>query len=261
MLSRSRAGLSVNAATVLTMPDPVDDLVQSIRAALADAGDATRAPAMQAYMRSAMPYRGVSAVPLRALCREVLDAHPLPDRASWERAVLALWDGAAYREERYAALALTRHRRHRPHQDVRTLGLYRHLVVTGAWWDYVDTIAAHNVGDLLAADPAGVTPVVRTWAVADDLWLRRTAVLCQLHRKAATDVALLREALEANLADSPFGSEFFVRKAVGWALRQHARTDPAWVLDFVALHDGRLSGLSRREALKHLSPPAARLAP
>ena len=84
------------------------------------------------------------------------------------------------------------------------------------------------------------------------MWLRRTAVLCQLHRKDQVDVDLLRHALEANLEDSRHGREFFVRKAVGWALRQHARADPDWVRAFVAEHEDRLSGLSRREALKHL---------
>ncbi len=94
--------------------------------------------------------------------------------------------------------------------------------------------------------------MVRQWAVDDDLWLRRTAMICQLHRKDDTDVDLLREVLEANLEDSRYGREFFVRKALGWALRQHARVDPDWVRAFVAEHEDDLSGLSRREALKHL---------
>ena len=164
-----------------------------------------------------------------------------------------LWDGATYREERYAAMALTRHRLYRAHQDPATLGLYRHLVVSGAWWDFVDSLASHNVGDLLAAHPAEVTPVVR------DVGRRRRPVAAA-HRDASasctartsTDVDLLRDALEANLEDSRHGREFFVRKALGWALRQHARVDPDWVRAFVAEHEDRLSGLSRREALKHL---------
>lgn len=235
------------------MPDLVDDL----RRRIAEAGDPERAPRMQAYMKSALPFRGVTAVPLRAICREVVAAHPLPDRTAWKAAVLALWDGAAYREERYAALAVAGHRLYRPHRDPAALDLYRHLVVTGAWWDLVDTIASQHVGDILDRYPAGVTPVVGAWAVDDDLWLRRTAVLCQLTRKGRTDVALLGFALEQNLEDSLHGREFFIRKALGWALREHARTDPDWVRAFVGEHEARLSGLTRREALKHLGghPP------
>lgn len=234
------------------MPDPVTELVRLVRRRIAEVADPGRAPRMQAYMRSSMPYRGVTSVPLRALCRKVYDAHPLPDRASWESCVRTLWDDAGYREERYAAMALTSHRLYRAHQDPETLGLYRHLVVSGAWWDFVDSLASHNVGAILATHPLDVTPTMRAWAVDDDLWLRRTAILCQLQRQEATDVDLLRDTLEVNLEGSRFGSEFFVRKAVGWALRQHARVDPDWVRAFVARHQDRLSGLSRREALKHL---------
>ena len=230
------------------MPDLVDEL----RRRIAEAGDPSRAPGMQAYMKSALPYRGVTSVPLRALTREVVAAHPLPDRATWEAVVRELWDGAEYREEWYAALAVARHPLYRAFQDLDTLTLYRHLLVTGAWWDVVDDIATHLVGDILAADPERLTPVMRAWAVDDDLWLRRTAVICQLGRKAGTDVDLLRYALAENLEDSRHGRDFFIRKAVGWALRQHARTDPVWVRAFVAAHEDRLSSLSRREALKHL---------
>ena len=228
------------------------DLVNELRRRIAEAGDPERAPQMQAYMKSALPFLGVSSVPLRAIHREVVAAHPVSDRAAWEAAVLELWDRAAYREERYAALAVAGHRLYRRHRDPAALDLYRHLVVTGAWWDLVDTIAAHHVREILERCPAEVTPVLERWAVDDDLWLRRTSMLSQLGRKGATDVDLLRFALEHNLEDSRHGREFFIRKALGWSLRDYARTDPDWVRSFVAEHEERLSGLSRREALKHL---------
>ncbi|NUR05555.1 MAG: DNA alkylation repair protein [Nocardioidaceae bacterium] len=234
------------------MPDAASTLARLVRDAVAAAGDPAKAPGMQAYMRSAMPFRGVQAGPLAAVCRSVFAAHPLPGRTAWEACVRELWDGASYREERYAAIALTGHPRYRGFQDPRTLPLYEHLVVTGAWWDHVDTVASNRVGPLLGGHADAVTPVLRAWAVADDLWLRRTAVIAQLARKGDTDLELLRYAVEANLEGTPFGREFFVRKAIGWALRQHARTDPVWVRAFVAEHEDRLSGLSRREALKHL---------
>ncbi len=234
------------------MPDRVTDLARLVRRRIAEAADPDRAPKMQSYMKSAMPYRGVTSALLRAICRTTYAEHPLGDRTEWEACVLTLWDDAAFREERYAALALTTHRLYRTYQDPRTLTLYRHLVVSGAWWDVVDSLATHNVGAVLAAHPAEVTPVASAWAVDDDLWLRRTAILCQLGRKADTDVDLLRFAVESNLDGSLHGREFFIRKAIGWALRQHARTDPEWVRSFVVEHEHRLSGLSRREALKHL---------
>jgi 3-methyladenine DNA glycosylase AlkD len=234
------------------MPDR--ELVEAVRAALAAEADPARAVAAQRYMRSAMPFRGVPMPRLRRLVGGLVVApeHRIADRPTYEATVLELWDAAAYREERYAATLLAGHPAYRVWQDPAALGLYRHLVTTGAWWDHVDDLASHHVGRVLAAHRAEVTPVMRGWAVEGDLWLRRAAVLCQLQHKADTDVRLLEEVLDANLLGSRFGDEFFVLKAVGWALRQHARVDPAWVRGYVASRDDRVSGLSRREALKHL---------
>lgn len=236
----------------LSQTEAVTALVTELRARIAEAADPDRAPAMQAYMKSQMPFRGVSAVPLRRICREVLAAHRLEGRAAWELAVRTLWDDAGYREERYATVALTGHRYYREFQDAVTLSLYRHLVVTGAWWDLVDDVAIHRVGPILRADPATVAPVIQAWARESDMWLRRTAILCQRASKAATDADLLADALCANLEGTTYGREFFIRKAMGWALREYARTDPDWVRSFVDEHHADLSGLTRREALKHL---------
>ena len=229
-------------------------VVEEIRRRLADQGDAARAVPMQAYMKSTMPFRGISAGDLRKLCRGVLDAYPLPDEAAWLVAVHELWDAAGYREERYAAIELTGHRAYRPYQHPGALELYRHLVVTGAWWDLVDPVATNRVGPILLAHREEVTPLIRSWAVDDDLWLRRTAIICQLQHKGGTDLDLLRHVVEQNLEGSRHGRQFFVRKAIGWALREHAKTDPDWVLGLVEEHRAQLSGLSRREALKHIGP-------
>jgi len=116
----------------------------------------------------------------------------------------------------------------------------------------VDDIASRKVGPILLRHHEAVEPVVREWAVCDELWLRRTAVICQLGAKDDTDLDLLEYALSSNLEGSAHGKVFWIRKAVGWALRQHARVDPDWVRAYVAAHDSELSGLSKREALKHL---------
>lgn len=199
-------------------------------------------------MKSAMPYRGISSPELTALLRPLVkDWHP-GSREAWEATVRALWDGATHREEWYAALTIARHRRARPWLDAGSLDLSRHLVVSGAWWDVVDVVAGHLVGAALRADRAAVTPVVRAWATDEHLWLRRTAVLCQLGARDDIDLDLLRHAIEANLDDA----SFWLRKAIGWALRDRARTDPAWVRAEIERLGDRLSALSRREATKHL---------
>lgn len=239
----------------MTTPSAPDSaLVVAVRAALAGAGDPVRAAGQQAYMKSSMPYRGLTSPELRTLLRPLLaDPGLAPaSREAWEADVRALWDDTAFREERYAALAVAGHRVARPWQDPDTLGLYRYLVETGAWWDLVDAVAADRVGPILLRHRKVVTPVMRSYAVDGHLWVRRTAVLAQLKHREETDLDLLSDVIDANLEGSTYGREFFIRKAIGWALRQHARVDPSWVRAFVESRGDRLSGLSRREALKHL---------
>ncbi|PRY42187.1 DNA alkylation repair protein [Umezawaea tangerina] len=221
------------------------DLVEAARAGLAEAADPVKAEGMRAYMKSAMPFRGVAKPERAKLARALFAAHPMPDRDTWRATALRLWREAEYREERYLALDLTG--AYRRWQDVDLLPLYDELVVTGAWWDFVDEVASRRVGPLLRAHPAEVAAVMRTWSGDADRWRRRTSVICQLGARWATDTDLLTDCVEATTADP----DFFLRKAIGWALRDYAKTDPAWVRDFVDTHPA-LSPLSRREALKHL---------
>ncbi len=120
--------------------------------------------------------------------------------------------------------------------------------MTGAWWDYVDEVAIRRVGPILRTDPISVAPVLRAWSTDDDIWRRRTSILAQIGSKADTDLDLLVDCLAPSLSHR----EFFVRKAIGWALREYAKTDPEWVRRYLAEHGKQMSGLSRREAAKHL---------
>ncbi len=162
-----------------------------------------------------------------------------------------LWDEAAYREEWYAAIALARHRRYRVWVDSDSMALWRHLIVTGGWWDVVDDVATHLVREVRVVNPDTEGLRLREWAVSDGLWLRRTAIIAQVGLTSRVDRGLLVDAIEPNLTDR----DVFIRKAIGWALRDHARVAPDWVRSFVDRHAGDLSGLSRREALKHLGAP------
>ncbi|WP_037370336.1 DNA alkylation repair protein [Amycolatopsis orientalis] len=223
-------------------------LITAVRAGLAELADPVKAPEMQAYMKSAMPFRGVPKPPRGTLMKTVLAEHVLPDRVTYTETVLALWREAEYREERYAAIDLSGHRAYRRWQDPELLEMYDELIVTGAWWDYVDEVAIRRVGPILRVHRAAVTPILRRWMTDADRWRRRTAVICQVSAKGEVDQKLLADAIEANLEDR----DFFLRKGIGWALRDHARAEPEWVRAFVRAHPG-LSPLSTREAMKHLS--------
>ncbi len=225
-------------------------LIVELRRELRRRADPAKAPAMKAYMKSSMPYRGVMTTPLRGLCRELFPKHPLAGFEEWSGVVLDLWRGARFREERYAAIALTGHAPYATHQTMKSLPIYEELIVTGAWWDYVDGIASSRLGGLLRTYPASMKPRMRAWGRDKDLWKRRSAILCQLAFKKETDLELLYACIEPNLADG----EFFIRKAIGWALRQYAWTDPIEVVRAVDRFGDRLSPLSRREALKNIAP-------
>lgn len=199
-------------------------------------------------MKSAMPYLGVGAVPLRAACKRVFARLTYATADAWRNDVLELWRNAEFREQRYAAIELTGIRPARPFQRIDALPMYEELIVTGAWWDYVDAIATHSLCAILRNDPAPMKEAMLEWARSTDLWKRRSAILCQIKAKHETDLDLLYACIEPSM-DS---TEFFLRKAIGWALRQYAWTDPEEVRRYVAANAARLSGLSKREALKNI---------
>jgi 3-methyladenine DNA glycosylase AlkD len=230
------------------------DVIDAVCRELERAGDPGRAAGQQAYMKSAMPFRGITSPTLRSALRPLLadPAYLLTERDEWEATVRALWDGARFREERYAALAICGHRLYKPWAgEPAAVPLYRHLVESGAWWDFVDEIASHRIGPILRAHPETEPDRMRSWAISGNLWVRRAAILSQLSSRDETDRRLLLDCITPNLADR----EFFIRKAIGWSLRQYARSGTAaagWVRDRVDELGPRLSPLSRREALKHL---------
>jgi 3-methyladenine DNA glycosylase AlkD len=224
-------------------------LLLRVRRELRRIADPRKAPWMQAYMKSAMPYHGVSAPAMRAACKRLFGEIELPTREAWRESVLQLWRGAKYREERYVAIGLTGDKRAAGFQTPAAMPLYEEMIVTGAWWDFVDDVASHRVGPILRDDPAPMRKKMLAWSRSGNLWKRRTSIICQLGFKRNTDLDLLYACIEPSL-DS---KEFFLRKAIGWALRQYAWTDAAEVKRYVRRNMGRLSALSQREALKNIS--------
>jgi 3-methyladenine DNA glycosylase AlkD len=208
---------------------------------------------MQAYMKSAMPYLGVTSVPMREAVRAAIATHPVSTFDEWRDTVLALWHEAAFREERYAALEIVGATRHKAFRTLDALPLYRELIVDGAWWDLVDGLAAHEIGELLRRHPVEMRQILLEWAHGEDPWLRRTSIICQVGFKRTTDRDLLYACIEPSLAERGF----FLRKAIGWALREYAKAEPEAVRKYVEANESRLSGLSKREAQKHVGRSVA----
>ena len=217
-------------------------LVASVRHALRLAADPTRAAAQQAYMKSAMPFLGVRVPEARSTALRA--AKGIQDAKLLREAARRLWDDAGFREERYAAMALLVMA---PASDNLTVvALIEHMVRSGQWWDYTDDLA-HRLAEMHDRAPVEAAALARRWSRDENLWIRRIAILSQLGRCDRVDAALLDDVIAPNAGDT----DFFVRKAIGWALRDYARVDAEWVREYVAEHE--LSPLSGREALKHLS--------
>ena len=224
------------------------ELVATARRELEAAADPARAAPMQAYMKSEMPYRGVQSAGVKAISRRVFAAHRLDSFEAWRDTVLELWRGSHFREERYVALALTGHPAYSEYQVPAALSMYEEMILTGAWWDYVDEIAVRRIGPLLVSHRPELEQLLGEWSTDETVWKRRTSIIAQVGLKRATDTRLLTTMIEPNLADR----DFFIRKAIGWALRAYAWVEPDWVRAYVTANESRLSGLSRREALKNI---------
>ena len=223
-------------------------LIKRVRDSLRDAADPARAPGMQAYMKSVMPYMGVMAGPARKVTRSAFKVHPLDTFEDWQDTARALWREAKYREERYAAQDLLGYPKYAKFQSPACMPMYEEFIVDGAWWDHVDDIAIHRIGPLLIDYRDEIEPIMRAWSTDENMWKRRSSIICQVGAKSEIDLGLLYDCIEPNIADT----EFFIRKAIGWALRQHAWLNPAEVVRYVTANEDRLSGLSKREALKNV---------
>ncbi|QDG88638.1 DNA alkylation repair protein [Pseudarthrobacter sp. NIBRBAC000502770] len=228
---------------------PDQDLIASVRAALRAMADPVRAAGAQAYMKSLLPSLGVRVPDVRRITADAARTYPPASAAQLRATVLDLWRTAMFREEKYAAIDLTAHRLVTTYLDM--LPVYEEIIRTGAWWDFADGVSG-RICSLLLAHPEEMATLLRQWSRDPDLWIRRAAITSQLRAGTATDTELLAAVIEPNLADP----EFFIRKAIGWALREYAKRAPDWVEAFAARHRDAMSPLSRREALRRISSAA-----
>lgn len=223
--------------------------LKAIREELVRVADPKRAPAMQAYMKSEMPYHGAVSAHVKAVSRKIFDGLKLASEDEWQKEVRAIFHGAKFREERYVAVALLHHKAAAKFRTMSALPLYEELIVATSWWDICDDIAAHAMGPLFDVDAKAMARAMKQWSKSKELWKRRTSIMCQVLRHEKTDLDLVYACIEPSIAEKDFWS----RKAIGWALRAYAWTNPQEISRYVKQNESRLSGLSKREALKNIS--------
>ena len=217
--------------------------VTSLKTLFEQNADSVQAEPMKKYMRDQFEYLGIKSPQQGALMKEFISRNELPPAADLDPILRDLWS-LPQREFQYAATGLLgRLEKKLPAKFIKTI---EYLLVTKSWWDTVDTISGGTLGVHFRRFPEIREKYLAKWRLSDNFWLRRACILFQLNYKKETDFDLLCEIIRENL-DS---KEFFINKAIGWSLRQYARTDPKAVKRFV--NNTPLHPLSRREAMKHL---------
>lgn len=234
------------AAGTPPVPDSplADTVLERLTSVYGAAAAPERAAAMRAYMKDVAPFLGLNTPARRALSRTVLAGLARPGEDDCAAVALRCWE---LPEREYHYFAVDYLRRHVRRCSSGFLPVTRHLVTTVPWWDTVDLLAAHVVGGLVAADP-DLTAAMDEWIAADDMWLVRAALLHQLRYRDRTDV----ERLFGYCLRHSGHPDFFIRKAIGWCLREYAKTDPDAVRAFLAREQGRFAPLSVREALRNI---------
>ncbi len=202
----------------------------------------TAAP-MKQYMRQQFDYLGLKTPQRRALLKSFLAQYSLPPTSELEEIIRQLW-AMPEREFQYAAMDILDRRQKKLTPD--HVPLIQHLILTKSWWDTVDLLATHQIGRLFIKHPEIRDQHISRWRTSDNIWLRRTTLLFQFPCKANTDEALLFSLIEEN-RDS---EEFFIQKAMGWALREYSKVNAQAVINLVIRTD--LPKLTEREALKWL---------
>jgi 3-methyladenine DNA glycosylase AlkD len=240
---------------VSVAPD-ADEIVGRISSELAARADPARAEPMARYMRDQFAFLGVMSAGQKDAWRAAMAGVPrrLPEPVVVS-AALALWNRAE-REHQYLACTLVNRHAESSHGGASAafLDTLEALITTKPWWDTVDLLATRGVGAVVRRYPE-LRPVMDRWLAGDDLWLARSALLHMNRWKADADRDWLFGACLARADET----DFFVRKAIGWALREHSKVDERAVVAFVAAHESELSGLSRREALMWLERRRRRL--
>jgi 3-methyladenine DNA glycosylase AlkD len=222
---------------MMTYLKPFQDLLEAN-------ANAENAVAMKAYMKGRFEFYGIKSPERRELQKQFLSEYGWPK--PFDQTVFrALWK-ANQREFQHFGLDILRKQAKQASEE--DLALIEELIITKSWWDTVDGLASWICGPYFLKFPEKMKPVTDAWTVSENMWLRRTSIIFQLGYKQRTDVAILVDHIEKNLGSK----EFFINKAIGWALREYAKTDAKFVRDYVERMNGKLHTLSVREAVKHL---------
>ena len=210
---------------------------------LVAAKDVERATATKKYLKDQFECLGLTSKVRREILKDFLKKYGVPPIHQMEGISNYMWN-LPEREFQHTAIdILDKVKKHLRKNDIEWI---EKLIVQKSWWDTVDALAAWIVGSYFRLYPQAVIPVTEKWMNSGNMWLQRTSLIFQLKYKAGTDKELLSDYI-LRLAHR---KEFFIRKAIGWALREYSKTNKQWVRSFI--EENELSPLSYREASKYV---------
>ena len=219
--------------------------IEPVHQAFLKEADSTNAIGMKAYMLNKFDFFGIKTPERDLIVKSYLKNNTVSNSKELELVIKELWE-FPQREMQYFAIDVFAG--HKKLWTTSSIKLIEHCIINKSWWDTVDGIASDWLGFYFKLFSEQTFLISSQWNKSNDIWLQRSSILFQKSYKKNTDTALLASYI-LNCKDN---KEFFIRKAIGWALREYSKTNPDWVINFVANH--KLSALSEKEALKRIPP-------
>lgn len=198
--------------------------------------------AMSSYMRNKFKFLGIKSPKRKEIFKEIFEN--FKNNKEIDKEFVVKFFNKDYREFQYIAIDyLIKMKKYFLKDDIFFI---KDLIITKSWWDIVDLIASNLLGEICKKYPSLIDEQIVFWINDDNMWIRRSSIIFQLRYKENTNLEILQKSIESNIDDN----EFFIQKAIGWALREYSKTDYKWVLNFINNHN--LSKLSKREAEKYI---------
>ncbi len=221
------------------------EFILTLKQAFEGAANLSIAEGQKAYMKNKFDFLGIKTPIRRALQQPFFEKNFLPQKTEALKDIKLLWN---FKEREYLYFALEWFIKYKKQFDKSDIELMEYMVVNHSWWDTVDTISVHLIGNYFRKFPENRLEILHKWLNSGNIWLQRASILYQLKYKQDVDTDWMSHAiLKLNGT-----KEFFINKAIGWVLREYSRTNPDWVLSFV--EQNKLHNLSKREALRLMSP-------
>jgi len=217
--------------------------IKHLGKSFANSANSKNAVTMATYMKNRFAFFGIKTPERRKISSAFIKENGIPEFTKLDEMIPSLFD-LPEREFHYFAIEVCA--KLKKNWNRETINLFEKMAITKSWWDTVDSINIFCIKPYFAEFPANTDSITQKWIDSENTWLQRLSLIFQLRLTDKTDTKLLKR----NILQLKDSDEFFIQKAIGWALRDYWRTDPEWVVNFVSTTD--LKPLSKREALKHL---------